>query len=427
MGAFVDWLENLIFEDVDEEKPLTTSQALTNISNEDALSSSLWAYKLALNIACERIGAVLSRCDFKTYIGGVQSEGENYYLLNTEPNPNQSAAEFRKQLVRRLIFDPNHDALIVILDKVEDKPQAMYIAESFAKGDFAVNSTWFTNVTINPYGDTTYALKGTFSGNKAIYIKYTNNQLNSIFNMMKNTYGLLIENAEKAGTYRMKYVLTMDSTAENAVDFEENMQDILDNQFSNFIKGENAVLPLYAGMKLDQTSAGADLGQNASVANKSVNTQVDDAIAKVGLAFNIPKTIMLGEFAEVDIDPFLMFCINPLAELITQAFNRKWYGSKNIMSGTYCSLDTKQARNYDLISISNPINKIISSGVYTINEVRKELGESEIDPSIGDIHWITQNYAVIGDYVNDPTKQVGYDNKNSKNATNNNEQENEND
>lgn len=425
MGAFVDWLENLIFEKDDDVNSPVTSQAHSTISNDDALSSSLWAYKLALNIACERIGAVLSRCDFKTYINGQPVESNNYYLLNTEPNPNQSAAEFRKQLVRRLIFDPNHDALIVILDNVEDKPQAMYIAESFTKGDFVVNSTWFTNVTINPYGDSTYSLKGTFSGNKAIYIKYTNNQLNSIFNMMKKTYGLLIENAEKAGTYRMKYVLSMDSTAENAVDFEENMQDILDNQFSNFIKGENAVLPLYAGMKLDQTSAGADLGQNASVANKSVNTQVDDAITKVGLAFNIPKTVMLGEFAEVDIDPFLMFCINPLAKLITQAFNRKWYGSKAIMSGTYCSLDTKQARNYDLISISNPISKIISSGVFTINEVRKELGECEIDPAIGDIHWITQNYAVIGDYINDPTKRVGYES--DRNTTSEDDEENEND
>lgn len=404
MGV-ISWLENLIFEDEEDnvKKPISTS---SDSNKSEASSSSLWAYKLALNIACERIGAVLSRCNFKTYINGEYSEGNNYYLLNTEPNPNQSAAEFRKQLIRQLILNPDHEALIVILDNVEDKEQAMYVAESFTKGNFVVNSTYFTNVTINPYGDSTYSLKGTFAKNKAIYIKYQNCQLNSIFARMRETYGQLIENAQKAGTYRMKYVLSMDSTAENAVDFEENMQDILDNQFANFIKGENAVLPLYAGMKLDQTSAGADLGQNASVANKSVLTQLDDAITKVGLAFNIPQSIMLGEFKEEDTDPFLMFCVNPIAELITQAFNRKWYGQRSVMAGTYCKLDTKKARNYDLISISNPINKIISSGVYTINEVRKELGENEVESAIGDVHWITQNYAVIGDYVNNPEKRI---------------------
>ena len=404
MGMFKNFVDFLFTE----EDEYGNSKVSLNTWTDDieAMYSSLWAYNLALSIACERIGSTLARCEFKTYINGEQVEGENYYLLNIEPNPNQSAAEFRKQLIRRLILSPTHDALIVVLDNVKGKKQAMYIAESFQKGNFVVLETSFNNVTINPYGDSTYALKGTYSCKKAIYIKYTNNELNQIFNAMQNTYYQLIVNAEKAGSYRMKYVLSMDSTAENNPNFEADLQDILDVQFAKFMKGENAVLPLYSGMKLDQTSAGADLGQNASVANKSVDTQIDETITKVGLAFNIPKSVMLGEFETEDIDPFLMFCLNPIAELITQAFNRKWYGKDDVMKGTKCKLDTKQARNYDLISISNPINKIISSGVYTINEVRKELGENKINPEIGDIHWITQNYAVIGNYVNDPEKHV---------------------
>lgn len=404
MGMFKNFVDFLFTEEDEYGNSKVTLNTWTDDIEE--MYSSLWAYHLALGIACERIGSTLSRCEFKTYINGEQVEGENYYLLNIEPNPNQSAAEFRKQLIRRLVLSPTHDALIVVLDNVEGKKQAMYIAESFQKGNFVVLETSFNNVTINPYGDSTYALKGTYSGKKAIYIKYTNNELNQILNAMQNTYYQLIVNAEKAGSYRMKYVLSMDSTAENNPNFEADLQDILDVQFAKFMKGENAVLPLYSGMKLDQTSAGADLGQNASVANKSVDTQIDETITKVGLAFNIPKSVMLGEFETEDIDSFLMFCLNPIAELITQAFNRKWYGKDNVMKGTKCKLDTKQARNYDLISISNPINKIISSGVYTINEVRKELGENKINPEIGDIHWITQNYAVIGNYVNDPEKHV---------------------
>lgn len=413
MGMFKNFVDFLFTEEDEYGNSKVTLNTWTDDIEE--MYSSLWAYHLALGIACERIGSTLSRCEFKTYINGEQVEGENYYLLNIEPNPNQSAAEFRKQLIRILVLSPTHDALIVVLDNVEGKKQAMYIAESFQKGNFVVLETSFNNVTINPYGDSTYALKGTYSGKKAIYIKYTNNELNQIFNAMQNTYYQLIVNAKKAGSYRMKYVLSMDSTAENNPNFEEDLQDILDVQFAKFMKGENAVLPLYSGMKLEQISAGADLGQNASVANKSVDTQIDETITKVGLAFNIPKSVMLGEFETEDIDPFLMFCLNPIAELITQAFNRKWYGKDNVMKGTKCKLDTKQARNYDLISISNPINKIISSGVYTINEVRKELGENKINPEIGDIHWITQNYAVIGNYVNDPEKHVQTSGKGEQN------------
>lgn len=406
MATLVDWLDRFLYGDQKEV-------SLNTWTGEENMISSLWAYRLALNIAAERLGSALSRCDFKTYVNGEQVEGENYYLLNFEPNPNQSAAEFRKQLIRRLIFSPKHDALVVVLDNVQGRKQCLYVAEEFERDEYQVNETYFKNVSINVFGDESYMLSGVYSGNRAIYIKYANAQLNIIFDQMKKTYLELIDNAKKAGTYRMKYVLSMDTTAENSPDFEENMQDILDNQFGAFIKGENAVLPLYAGMKLDQTSAGADLGQNASVANKSVNNEIDDAITKVGLAFNIPMSFMLGNYENDDMEPFLMFCVDPLAELITQAFNRKWYGKKSIQGGTYCWLDTKQARHYDLFTIGTTVNKIISSGVYTINEIRKELGETQIDPSIGDIHWITRNYAAVGDYVSDPNNTISVGGNNS--------------
>ena len=58
------------------------------------------------------------------------------------------------------------------------------------------------------------------------------------------------------------------------------------------------------------------------------------------------------------------------------------------------------------MTISTAVNKIISSGVYTINEVRKQLGETPIDPAIGDVHWITRNYAIVGDYIQDPDNVI---------------------
>ena len=109
-------------------------------------------------------------------------------------------------------------------------------------------------------------------------------------------------------------------------DFEENMRKLTNDSFKAFVTGNEAILPVYAGMKIDQTSAGADLGQNASVANKSVNSILDEALSKVGRAFNIPKSVMLGDFEKDDLDNLLTYSLDGIAEMISQAFNRRWYG-----------------------------------------------------------------------------------------------------
>ena len=60
-----------------------------------------------------------------------------------------------------------------------------------------------------------------------------------------------------------------------------------------------------------------------------------------------------------------------------------------------------------MISIASASNGIISSGIYTINDVRKKLDEPTIDEEIGDVHFITRNYAVIGSaYLEDPTNVI---------------------
>lgn len=401
MAKFIDFLENAIFGD-------KKTVSLNNFSIDEDVIHELWSYKLALNIVAETYGTLLSKCEFKTFIKGEERKEGNYYLFNVEPNPNQSAPEFKKQLMRRLILNPNHDALIVNLKMPNSQVgQALYVASDFQKSDMQLYEATFTNVNVDVFEDGGIPIKGIYAGEKAIYIKYTNSQLTEIFRQMRELYSELIDNAIKSGTYRQKYVLTMDQTATADPNFEEHMQQLLDEQFNSFITGKDSVIPLYAGMKLDQTSAGADLGQNASVANKSVNTINDEILSKVGRAFNLPKSVMLGDFEKDDLENVLTFGLDSMANLISQAINRKWYGLSDYKKGTFCRVDTTKARHIDMMSIASASNGIISSGIYTINDVRKKLEEPTIDEEIGDVHFITRNYAVIGSaYLEDPSNVV---------------------
>ena len=396
MAAFRDWLDKLFGKD-DSGKIVE----LNSMSIDYQHSKDLWAYRLALNVACERYASLLSKCEIRTFINGNEdSSSENHYLLNVQPNPNQSAAEFKRQIVRQLILSPEHECLIIRLDKVVGADdQAFYVADSFAKDEYRLTPTYFKNVSVDVYGTDSYPVAGVFSGDKAIYIKYQNSELDVIFDEMRRTYADLIENAVKAGQYRQKYTLSLDQTAQAEPNFEKNFSNLLNEQFGAFIKGDNSVLPLYAGMTVDQLSNGADLGQNASVADKDVDNQIDEIISKVGMAFNIPKSIMMGEFSDSAFEQMLTFCIDPMAELITQAFNRKWYGKAMCQKGTYCKLDTARARHYDMHTVSADADKLISSGLYTINEVRRRTGDSPVDSKFGDVHFVTKNYSTLSDYA----------------------------
>lgn len=402
MAKILDFLEKVMFGDKKEVSLNTFT------TDEEDTVAELWAYRLALNIVSETLGTLISKCEFKTFVKGEERKLDNYYLLNVEANPNQTAVEFKKQLIRRLILNPNHDALIVNLDvSTAETKQGLYVASDFQRDDTQIYEARFKNVQIDVFDDGGIPLKGVFGGSKAIYIKYANTELNSIFAKMREQYASLVDNAIKSGVFRQKYVLSMDQTAMAEPDFEDNLMQITNDTFKDFVNGKEAVIPIYAGMKLDQVSAGADLGQNASVANKSVNTIVDEALSKVGRAFNIPKSVMLGDFEKDDLDNLMVYSLDGLADLISQAFNRRWYGLKSYQKGTYCKLDTTKARHLDMVSVASISNNIISSGIYSINDVRQKLEEPAIDDSIGDVHFITRNYAVIGAaYLDDPTNQI---------------------
>lgn len=393
MGVFIDFMEKLL--KVDKNGNAVSDSGYT-IMDADNPARAFWAYQLGVNVACERYAALISKCEFKTYIDGKEAKKDNYYVLNVEPNPYQSAAEFRRLLIKHLILSPDHDALIVMRNN--NKKTDMYVADEFTKNPVNLLGPTYSNVMINLYGQTVQ-VTGTLSSKDTIYIKYSNTELASIFAAMQNLYDELIENAKKAGTYRQKYILNIDQQAQGSPNFNEYMQRLLNEQFNAYIKGDNAVIPLYSGMKVEQTSAGADLGQNASIANKSVNAQVDEILAKVGLAFNIPRSVMLGEYEADDLDQMLNFCIDPMAELITEAFNRCWYGENLFSKGTYCRMDTTKARHWDVVTVANTASKAISSGVYSINDLRAVNGDEPLDPEIGDLHFITRNYAVISEYL----------------------------
>lgn len=406
MGTFKEWWNDFF----DKKQSVKISPEMLDI----LLTTQTLTYnKYAQSIVAELYGSLLSQCDFVTYVNGEVVEKDVWYRLNVEPNPNQSSSEFMRQLAQRLVF--NGEALVI---KTSD--ENLYVASDFQKGMTQLIPTNFTNVYVDIYGDGTvmpYQLTGTFSGENCIYIQYKNQNALNYIKQMGEMYANLIKNVERSGNTAMKYTMNIDMTAINGLNINlgKNLEQIINEDFKALVNDSSALVPLYNGMDVKVLNPNSYNAQNSTTASQNINTMFEDILINVGRIYNVPKSFMLGTYEKNDMDEFLTFGLDPLSSLIGECFNRKYYGKKQILNKTYCRLDTKKVKHFDILTISDTINKLVSSGVYSINEVRTLLDETLIDGEIGDKHWVTRNYAVIGDYLqeqsnytaNDPKTQVG--------------------
>lgn len=399
--GFRDFLENLFI-------PKDRRSYIGGIACSDLLTQ-LWCMNYAQHIVAERYGSLLSKCDFRTYVKDKEVKGDNWWKFNVEPNPNQTSSEFLKQLAFRLIHDL--EALIIKTDNGN-----FYVASSFTKGDRQLAETWFTDVVVDVYEDGTvkqYNLDGVFKGDNAMFIRYKNSNANNLMNEMNALYTNLIENVKLSGSNKIKYTLEIDTTAANGigVDYDKEIARILNEDFQKLASDNNVILPLMKGFKLEPLNQANYNSQNATVAAINVNSMFEDILVNVGQIYNVPKSFMMGTYEDGEMDDFLTFGLDPFVQIIQEAINRKYYGKKQYLAGTYVMIDTKKIKHFDILTVSNAINKLISSGVYTINELRTLLDEKPIDPEIGDKHWITRNYAVVGDYIAEQTNFTGNDPK----------------
>ena len=127
----------------------------------------------------------------------------------------------------------------------------------------------------------------------------------------------------------------------------------------------------------------------------------DDISDFTAKGFGIPPALAKGDIAGIKdaVISYLTFCIDPLVDMLAEEINRKRNGMLEFVKGTYLKIDTKSIMHVDLLSVSSAIDKLIASGAFCINDIRKLVGETEINEPWANQHFITKNYASVEDVL----------------------------
>lgn len=386
---FITWLK---------EKFGLDTVPLTNICEADeyaALVADLYIREMAFWSGVNLIANAISKCEFRTYLRNKEVKKQEYYLWNIEPNQNENSSQFIHNLIAKLYRD--NEALVI------ESNSKLYVADSFDRTQYALYDDVFSQVALKDF-----TFNKRFKQSEVLYFKLSEAEVRRVINGIYNSYSALISysmNSYKKsrgtkGIFKYETIPTGNSEERKAFDA------LVNEKISKWLGSETAALPLGKGQEWKEITQKT----YSSESTRDIKALIDDIFDFTARGMGIPPVLLKGDLANVGdnvINNFLTFTVDPLTDKIQEEINRKRSGYAGMSSGTYVDIDTKTIKHIDLLSMANPIDKLISSGAFSINDIRKTVSEPVIDEDWANKHYITKNYSPIDESLESVNKEGG--------------------
>lgn len=341
--------------------------------------------ELALFIGVSYIANTLSKCEFKVYEDGKEVKNELYYALNVSPNPNQNSSQFINKFVEQYYYKGR--ALVV------PHHEKLYCADSFDIDDQnpLVENTFY-NVT---FGN--HQIKKKHRASEVFFLQLDNKKVKDLIDSMYLEYGQII--AQALATYKRtngsRYKLILDRYQAGDAEFKKVYDEIIKKGLQTFIENNNSVYIQYRGTELQEFSSKTAANSADIIAMRK---EVFEVVAQ---ALKIPLSMMYGNITNMNeiVKVYLSICIDPLADMISEEFTRKYFTFDEWQSGCSVRVDTSCINHIDILEVADKVDKAISSGVTNIDEMRNRLSMPELDTEFSQAHWMTKNYALAEDMM----------------------------
>lgn len=344
--------------------------------------------ELAIQTAISLIANAISKCEIKVFEKGKEVKNKTYYELNIQPNKNESSSQMWHKAIEKMFDD---ECIIVSVSN------ELHVANNYYVDEYPILGNVYKGITI---GDkNVYQLDKTFKYNEVFRLKLNDVNIKNLINGLANDYEDLLELAIKKykSSNQQKYILELDNIKANDTNFQKIYKEIVQQQLKSFMENDNAVYPQFRGYKLN------DISGNKSATCTDFKDIRKDMFEVVAQAFQIPLPLMFGDVDNLDttINQFLTFCIDPIADMMSEELTRKIYGNfESWNKGNYIVVDTSSILHIDVLDIADKADKLIASGICSIDEARKIIGFNALDEEYSTIHFMTKNYDTAENMLN---------------------------
>lgn len=362
--AFAEWWAKIRKKNLEE--------VFSDDSNEETKDElKRYLLYLAHDICANFIAKQVSQSEFKT-------ERKNwYYLLNVRPNTDMSATQFWERFTYNLIVK---NRVLVIKSDSDD----LLIADSWVRNEYAVYEDTFEGVSVKGYQFGRH-----FKMSEVFYLEYSTNKLDrAVYGLFEDYSELFTKLAGAIGrNSQIRGTVGIDATGKIDGDTGERLKEYMRKLFKEFNNETVAVVPLGRGYEYKEHS------NTTGTSNIDVEQLIklkDDLIDTAADVLGIPTALLHGNRAELadNMTAFNDYSLPPLLKKIEDELNAKAIEPRDYSEDSKIKVIGVNKPN--IFKLAEPIDKLISSGAFNANEIRKELGH---DPREGGDEYVrTKNY-----------------------------------
>lgn len=357
------------------EKKIDTAE-ISPVTQE--LFDQLAFKELALFIGISYIANTLSKCEFKTYEKGEEVQNKLYYMLNVSPNPNENSSQFINKFVENYFYK-GHSLII-------PHNNMIYCADDFDIDETnPLKENLFFNMTFG-----CQQLRKKSKASDVFYFKLDNQNVKGLVDALYLQYGAVISQALSAykRTNGTKYKMILENYKAGDMQFNKIFNEVLKEQLKTFIDNDNAIYPQYKGIDLQEfsTKTAKDTGD--------IITMRKEIFEVTAQALKIPLPMMLGNITNMNeiVKVYLSVCIDPLADMISEEFTRKYYSYEEWKEGYSIKVDTSCINHADILDVADKVYNAVGSGVANIDDMRKRLGWKTLGTDFSKQFFLSKNF-----------------------------------
>lgn len=341
------------------------------------VSNRAYLKKLAIDTCIDYVARAVSASEFRVMSGTKSEKNDIYYKLNVRPNTDYSATNFWQELINKLIRD--NEVLVIVNDSHD-----LLIADNFIRNESANYPDTFTGVTVK-----NYTFQRTFNMSDVWYMQYNNAKLDDYINGLWSDYGELFGRMIETNmrNNQIRATVAVNATTGTQEETQKKLQNFIDNVYASFSHNSIAIVPETNGFEYNEVSSSkVNTNQSVSELNDLRLGFLNDVARLIG----IPPALVTGEKVESkeNLEAFYNSCLKPLLNKIRDELNAKLFSTFEYLHGKH--IDVIGINRPDPFALSDSIDKLISSGTFSRNEIRQKLGEEPVKGL--DEFVITKNY-----------------------------------
>ena len=333
------------------------------------------------------IANAMGRCEVRTYEEGREVHGREYWTWNYEPNVNQTSTAFWHKFIARL-YERNE--ALIIMPRKRDGYDSFIVADEWDEPrDEATRAHIYRNVKA---GDQSF--DQSFREGDVIHVKLNHVNMAKVNDAMYRSWWRLCRAAMKAFQFEhgQHWKVHVDQVASGQEGWAASFQEMISTQLKPFLESDAAVLPEFDGYAYSNAGGG-----DKSTEPKDLRALVEDIFTFTCRAFGIPYVLIAGGVEATGDAQLRMLSgtLDPICDQLSEEITRKRYSFEDYQAGTYVTVASSGINHFDIFDQAGEIVRLVGSGAYSINDIRKAAGEEPIPEPWADAHYMTKNIGAL--------------------------------